>query len=141
MPHEFVFGIVVERSNYAFKRTAELDLCSKQTIAPQPLNAALGLRGDMMKGDAQIHELIAEAVSRQREWRQKRWLLAGLGVLFLVVGGLNYQYQSVSKEGRPSSLALQGATLLMGLLLIGKTVLDWRGEYFCRKLAALEEPK
>jgi hypothetical protein len=28
-------------SNYAFKRTAEQALRSKQTVAPQPLNAAL----------------------------------------------------------------------------------------------------
>lgn len=36
---------VARRSNYAFKRTAEQALRSKQTIAPQPLNAALDVLG------------------------------------------------------------------------------------------------
>jgi len=34
---------IIEKSNYAFKRTADQALRSKQTIAPLPLNAALGL--------------------------------------------------------------------------------------------------
>gem|GEM_PF-725039 len=34
---------IMEKSNYAFKRTAELALGSNQPFAPQPLNAALGV--------------------------------------------------------------------------------------------------
>jgi hypothetical protein len=33
-----------EKSNYAFKRTAEQALRSKQTVVPQPLNAALDVK-------------------------------------------------------------------------------------------------
>jgi len=33
------------RANYAFKRTAELALGSNQVFAPQPLNAALAIKG------------------------------------------------------------------------------------------------
>ena len=33
-----------QKSNYAFKRTAELALGSNQVFAQQPLNAALGVQ-------------------------------------------------------------------------------------------------
>lgn len=44
--------------NYAFERTAEQALRPKQTIAPQPLNVALGVLGDLMGIPAEVVSIL-----------------------------------------------------------------------------------